>query len=71
MEERRLIVIPMFLKEFATIFFPAAQSKCFLSPCENGGSCIETMSGPGYECQCPAGFRGQSCEGNKEYLTSE
>lgn len=41
-----------------------AQSKCLQDPCANGGTCIESIGGTGYECRCPVGYNGVNCEGN-------
>ncbi|XP_028405801.1 fibropellin-1-like [Dendronephthya gigantea] len=37
-----------------------SRAKCFPNPCQNGGSCTAFSSS--YECSCPAGFKGHSCE---------
>ena len=36
--------------------------KCSSMPCQNGGTCIQEMTGF-YKCQCHEGFRGTNCEG--------
>ncbi|CAB4014138.1 neurogenic locus notch homolog 1-like, partial [Paramuricea clavata] len=36
------------------------RAKCFPNPCQNGGSCTAFSSS--YECSCPVGFKGHSCE---------
>lgn len=38
---------------------------CYEKPCRNGGFCVdiaEGLSGAMYQCLCPHGFRGSSCE---------
>ena len=34
---------------------------CLSHPCQNGGSCVETVDA-GYFCSCPAGFFGVNCQ---------
>lgn len=36
---------------------------CQPNPCQNGGKCL-TLKGNHYQCQCPKGFRGPTCEEN-------
>lgn len=45
--------------------FAATQNKCLQNPCDNGGTCIDSMGGAGYECRCPVGYKGINCEGIK------
>lgn len=33
--------------------------ECFNSPCQNGGTCINTFGG--YRCECNYGYSGQNC----------
>ncbi|XP_071823083.1 uncharacterized protein [Apostichopus japonicus] len=35
---------------------------CSNSPCQNGGLCVPTMTGPAFVCQCPFSFAGPTCE---------
>lgn len=41
-------------------------NKCHPNPCKNGGSCTELEFD--YECTCPHGFHGKSCEGTRATL---
>ncbi|XP_062137785.1 cubilin homolog [Drosophila sulfurigaster albostrigata] len=36
------------------------QDSCKSNPCENGGTCYDTLDG--FRCQCRAAFEGQKCE---------
>jgi len=36
------------------------QNPCDIQPCLNGGQCVPTESS--YQCQCPPGFDGKTCE---------
>ena len=38
-----------------------AKAHCSPSPCKNGGTC--TVVGDHYECACPMGFMGKTCDG--------
>ena len=42
--------------------------ECGSSPCENAGTCIDRVNG--FDCNCPAGFRGVLCEISKEISSS-
>lgn len=53
---------------YFTFIFTVTQSKCLQDPCENGGTCIESMGGAGYECRCPVGYKGINCEGNRQHV---
>ena len=44
-------------------YVPVTQNKCLQNPCENGGTCIDSLSGVGYECRCPNGYKGVNCAG--------
>ena len=46
-----------------TFILIVTQSKCLQDPCANGGTCIESIGGAGYECRCPVGYKGVNCEG--------
>ena len=54
---------PILILTFPVNSTTAMENKCLRNPCTNGGSCVQTMSGTGYECHCPSGYRGQDCEG--------
>lgn len=40
------------------------RAKCFPNPCQNGGLC--TAFSTTYECTCPLGYKGHSCEERNE-----
>ena len=43
------------------------EDKCAPSPCQNGGSCVNTLSSfdEGFSCECDKGWTGDTCtEGN-------
>lgn len=40
-----------------------AVNQCSPNPCKNGGLCVE--KGTKYECTCPFGYKGVTCEGEK------
>ena len=44
--------------------------KCESSPCTNGGSCIDTSTGSGFNCTCPRGFFGPTCQINNNLCAS-
>ena len=44
-------------------YVPVTQNKCLQNPCENGGTCIDSLSVVGYECRCPNGYKGVNCAG--------
>lgn len=38
-------------------------NECASRPCQNGGTCTHSVNS--FSCQCPAGFRGPTCETGK------
>ena len=42
-----------------------ATNFCDSSPCQNGATCVDQAQG--YECQCPQGFTGPTCEVGEWY----
>ena len=47
------------------LFFSSDIDECAPKPCQNGGSCEDSINS--YTCKCLAGFDGENCE-NSEYL---
>lgn len=43
-------------------------NECASHPCQNGGTCTHSVNS--FSCQCPAGFRGPTCESGKRTLTT-
>ena len=39
------------------------EDECEPNPCQNGGKCLAHYFGGGFDCECPMGFRGISCQG--------
>ncbi|XP_002030177.2 cubilin homolog [Drosophila sechellia] len=37
-----------------------ARNECLSDPCKNGGTCHDAYKG--FQCECPAGWQGESCE---------
>ena len=35
---------------------------CISAPCQNGGSCVDIIGGPGYTCTCPLEYTGLDCD---------
>lgn len=49
---------------------PIAPDPCDADPCRNGGTCT-SLGGNSFECQCPPGFGGDTCEeGAKNSFTA-
>ena len=40
--------------------FAAFVGECASSPCQNGGTCVDSVNS--YSCNCDAGFSGANCE---------
>ena len=40
---------------------------CDPNPCANGGTCQKSYDGHYFQCNCPAGYGGLTCEGIKCY----
>ena len=47
--------------------FLSDYDECFNSPCQNGGTCINTFGG--YRCECNYGYSGQNCHLGKVETT--
>ena len=45
-------------------FFPDL-NMCIPNPCKNGGQCLGYAGG--YKCLCPAGYKGNNCDGKFLY----
>ncbi|PFX11419.1 Protocadherin Fat 4 [Stylophora pistillata] len=39
------------------------EDECQPNPCQNGGRCVAHYFGGGFDCECPLGFRGTTCQG--------
>lgn len=46
------------------------QDRCHSLPCQNGGTCIQEITGT-YKCQCQEGFRGFNCEGKNHIINNK
>ena len=42
--------------------------ECALSPCKNGGTCVDGINS--YNCQCKHGYTGDQCESNIDECAS-
>ena len=45
------------------IFLVSVTGKCASNPCQNGGSCFNTVKSDdrGFLCECPDGWTGDTC----------
>ena len=41
--------------------------ECQLSPCKNGGTCLNQQAG--YSCKCKDGYSGEHCEEGDAYIS--
>ena len=48
------------------MFFSKIGPNCNkLSPCQNGGKCVDTCNAAGFQCTCANEFTGTYCENEK------
>ncbi|XP_065054606.1 uncharacterized protein LOC135683313 isoform X2 [Rhopilema esculentum] len=40
-----------------------------LSPCQNGGKCVDVCSGDGFKCHCKEMFTGKYCEKERDFVS--
>jgi hypothetical protein len=63
-------VFPLFKYRISYIIFPEdsrtsnENKPCASNPCQNGGTCTDVGT-DSFECTCPEGFEGTTCEGKK------
>lgn len=62
-----VVLILLRLSSISCVFIPGKIcqteiNECVSSPCQNGGSCVDIISG--YRCLCPVGFVGEDCQTN-------
>ena len=46
------------------------EPECSYVVCQNGGTCMDTGSGPGFMCECPSDYDGQYCETPELFCSS-
>lgn len=52
----------MKIHQLIKFLFFAEINLCLPNPCKNGATCTERTGGR-YECTCPIGYKGVTCEG--------
>ena len=49
------------------LFRSSEEDECQPNPCQNGGRCMAHYFGGGFDCECPMGFRGTTCQGQLNF----
>ena len=64
-----LLIVMSLLIDSSNHFYNAVRNRCHPNPCAHGSKCTQTKEG--FECACPAGFKGKRCTGKlKRFLKS-
>lgn len=48
--------------------FISLPDRCFVNPCQNGGTCFQADNISPYSCTCPQGFLGFNCQNPGMYV---
>ena len=61
-----ILSVPIYHLKFSltnNIFLVSVTGKCASNPCQNGGSCFNTVKSDdrGFLCECPDGWTGDTC----------
>lgn len=60
-------LVTILLSSFNAFFHHSDELQCENEPCKNGGTCTELDNG--FDCTCPKGYRGKTCEGMRILVT--
>lgn len=67
-DNRFLISAPEDINSVVTVLFRSSEEdECQPNPCQNGGRCMAHYFGGGFDCECPMGFRGTTCQGQLNF----
>ena len=67
-DNRFLISAPEDINSVSTVLFRSSEEdECQPNPCQNGGRCMAHYFGGGFDCECPMGFRGTTCQGQLNF----